>query len=169
MDKKSNHVSLHSPSLHIDANELSEVQTHHLGGPEELIQKWLCLESHHGLLSSHSPLLTILWVKTVAESFSPSGAGPCPHLVVPEPRHCMVVSPGHLSSKLIIVGITLFSKCTVEAYSWVRYPRLSLSSTRETGASREVFWVKGSMWKELSAACPDTDIHTVTKSQLIWS
>lgn len=45
----------------IDANELGEVQTHHLGGPEELIQKQLCLESHHGLLPSHSPLLMSLW------------------------------------------------------------------------------------------------------------
>lgn len=44
-----------------DANELGEVQTHHLGGPEEFIQKWLCLESHHGLLSFHSPLLISLW------------------------------------------------------------------------------------------------------------
>lgn len=98
--------------------------------------------------------------------FSPTGAGPWPHHTLSEPRHCMVVSWGHLSSKLIMVGTTLFSfsKCAVEDYSWVRYPRLSLSSTRETDASREVFWIEESMWKWLSAARPDTDIHVVTKS-----
>jgi len=44
----------------IDAHELGEAQTHHLGGPEELILKWLCLESHHGLLSSHSLWASLL-------------------------------------------------------------------------------------------------------------
>lgn len=74
------------------------------------------------------------------QSFFPSGAGPQPQLVVPEPRHCLVVSLGHLINKSIRVRTTLvLNRCTVEAYSWGRYPIFSLSSITETGVSKEVF------------------------------
>lgn len=54
----------------IDANELSEVQSHHTDGPEKLIQKWLCLVRHHGLLSSQSPVLTGFWSRLLQSVLS---------------------------------------------------------------------------------------------------
>lgn len=106
-------------STSIDANKLGEVQTYQLYGPEWLIQKWLWLESHHGLLSSHSHLHTSLWTRWLQSSSFPLVQNHDPVLMVPVHRHYVVVSPEHLSTKSLIVGYTLFnfSKCRVGVYS----------------------------------------------------
>lgn len=145
----------------IDANKLCEVQTPHLCGPEGFIQEWLWLESHHGLLSSHSHLHSSLWASWLQSSSFPLVQDHDPLLTVLVQRHCVVVSPEHLSRRSIIVGYTFFSfsKGHVGVY-WFRYPRLSLSLTRETGPSREVFWKK---------ACGRSSVlHIQKQTSTLW-
>lgn len=92
----------------------SLMETYEMGGPKKLIQKWLCLESHCDILSSHSPLLTSLWSRQLQSCSLPLVQD---HDPTQSLGTAIVFSPGHLNSKLITVGSTLFSfsNCIAEA------------------------------------------------------
>lgn len=98
----------------IDANKLGEVQIHHLCGPAGFIQKWLWLsESCHGL-SSHSHLHTSLCTRWLQSNSFPWVQNHDPLLMVPVHRHCVVVSPEHLSRKSILVGYLVLVSAMLE-------------------------------------------------------